>query len=1020
MKSQKFLILLVTCLLLVPFLGAQVARQTGTIKGVVVENTGVPIPGVSITAESPALMGSVVSITDANGAYRLINLPPGTYTITAVLAGFKTVKQPGIIVEVGQTYTVNLQTESSALVEEITVTAKAPVIDVESNKISNVITTQLLQNLPLNRNINGLFNITAGSAGTIAAYSGSIHGANSGSTAYEIDGVNGESPTTGGMQIAPQYESVEEIEIATGGLPAQVGASGGSFISVVTKSGGNTFHGQAQTYYTAKGLNQMLFTDEELMSMGRSKPAFAKYDVDASGSLGGPIIKNKLWFFGTLDYLQNEYTLNNVPVTLEGKTYDVFTNPTKTWSPFLKLTTQFNKDIRLFVMFNGNFTHNLYAPSYYQVLDSTVDSNSKREAVTAELNWTFNPNTYVSFRGGYNNLDWALTSQPEARANIAKVDDYTGYVWGNHDAEEQYTIRRGETVSARLTHFMDDVLGGNHEIGAGVEYIYSFDRLTVARGNPLTMHYYNGNPYTNAAQGRPRDTFGDGTIYLGVEGPNKGDSTKDLPGNRFGAYLQDSFTIKNRLTVNLGFRYDYYWGGFGGGRSTGTDTNGLAYKVGEIVAQSIGWNPYAALSVPSIPKTMQNQTLSPRIGVSYDLFGNGKTALKVSWSRYYEAMPVMWFCYAQANIQGNYGFYWWDNNGNGVCDDPGIDTYAPQNTWQFVRNDVEALRWNVAGKGEQYQLKAPWNNELIVSLSHELAANFSVKLQYVNKLGRGDHWDTYYNPLTKTYYGSLQDAPAGFWVPFTTTVPANGDWPEKTVTIYLPQDGPMWNNMVYRQASNPYSKRRYNGLELTFDKRYSNGWALGGSVTYASSKSITPYDPNYAINGWGADINDVPLAIKLYGSFQMPLGFVGSFIYRHLGGGPLNYGGNFWDKAFDATIYVPDSWLAAHNCVSWWNWIGVMLEPNGAHRQASWDNVDLRLEKQFNLGFGTFSVFADIFNLLGNKYVYTGLNPWGVWYPSAADPMNPSLGHAETDYYYKKINSVSGLRTFKLSSRVTF
>ncbi|MEN6559468.1 MAG: TonB-dependent receptor [Acidobacteriota bacterium] len=1018
MRSRKSLGVLLLGLLLAPFLTAQVSRQTGVIKGVVTDMSGAALPGVSVAAASPGLMGTIASVTDSTGAYRLVNLPPGTYTITASLPGFKTVKKGGIIVQVGQTYLVNLQTEASPLSEEITVTGAAPVVDVESNKVTSVITTELLQNLPLNRNINGLFNITAGSAGSIGAYSGSIHGANSGSTAYEIDGVNGESPTTGGMQISPQYESIEEIEIATAGLPAQVGASGGSFISVVTKSGGNTFHGQAQTYYTAKGLNQMLFTNEELNAFGRSKPSFAKYDVDGSVSLGGPIIKDRIWFFTTLDYRQNEYTLNNVPVTLEGTLYDVFTNPTKTYSPFLKLTTQLNKDMRLFFMFNGSYTRNLYGPSYYQVFDSTTRSRSNSMAVTANLNWMLGASTYIDIRGGYNNLDWSLTSQPDARLNATKIDDYTGYVWGDKDGEEQYTIRRGETGSIRMTHFLDNVLGGNHELGAGVEYVYSFDRLTVARGNPLTIHYYNGNPYAYAAQGRDRATYGDGYIQLFNMGPNEGDSTKDLPGNRFGAYLQDSFSVKNRLTVNLGFRYDYYWGGFGGASSTGTATDGLAYKMGEFVAETIGWNPYAAMTWEPMRKTMQTSALSPRIGASYDLFGNGKTALKISWGRYYEAMPVMWFSNAQASIQQNYAYNWWDDNGNHVPDDPGVDTYVPTDGyWSFVEQDLTALRRLVAGKGEQYQLKAPWNNELVVSLSHELVKNFSVKLQYVNKLGRRDHWDTMYDISTKRYLSSLQDAPAGFWVPFTTTVPAVGAWPESTVTIYVPTNDYNWDNVVSRQASNPYSKRRYNGIELAFDKRYANGWAMGGSITLAKSKAITPYDPNYVVNGWGADINDIPMAIKLFGSFRLPLEFVGSFIYRHIEGGPLNYGGNFWDKSFDVYVYVPDDWLAAHNCVTWYNYIGVQLAPNGTHRQASWDNVDFRLEKQFKFGFGTVSVFADVFNLLGNKYVYSGLNPAGVWYPV---DENTSVGTRELDYYYKKVTSVSGLRIFKFSARVTF
>jgi Carboxypeptidase regulatory-like domain len=1018
MKKGTWCVILCLGLIIAPALYAQVTRQDGVIRGVVSDKEGAALPGVDVKAQSPALMGTAAALTDANGAYRLINLPPGTYTITASLQGFKTVKQPGVVVQIGQTYVVNLQTEVSAVSEEITVTGAAPVVDVQSNKITNVVTTQLLQNLPLSRNINALFNITAGSAGNIAAYSGSIHGANSGSTSYEIDGVNGESPTTGGMQINPQYESIEEIEIATGGLPAQVGASGGSFISVVTKSGGNEFHGQAQTYFTAKGLNQMLFTDEELTSLGRSKPAFAKYDADGSASLGGPIIKDKLWFFGTLDFRQNEYTLNFDPVTLGGTAYQPYTNPTKTWSPFLKLTTQINKNMRLMAMYNGTYTKNIYDAGYYITYDANTLSNSKRTALTGELSWTLSPNTYLNIRGGWNDFDWALTGRPESRANIGKNDWYTGYTWNGKLYEEQFTIRRGETASARLTHFMDGVLGGNHEIGAGIEYVYSFDRLAVAKANPLTMYYWDGDPYTYAAQGMDREIYGDGYIELSNQGPNKGDSTKDLPGNRIGAYLQDSFTINNRLTINLGARLDWYWGGFQGATSTGTDPNGLAYKVGEFVAETIGWNPYAAMTWDPIPKTMNFTSISPRIGVSYDLFGNGKTALKAAWGRYYEAMPVMWFSNAQSSIQAHYPFNWWDDNGNHACDDPGIDTYYPTNDyWQFIEQDPESLRQLVANKGEQYALKAPWNNELVLSVSHELARNLSVKLQYVNKLGRRDHWDTIYDVTTKTYLSSLQDAPAGFWVPFTTIVPAVGNWPQKEVTVYVPTNNYDWGPVVGRQASNPYSKRLYNGIELTFDKRYSNGWALGGSLTLSSTKSITPYDPNYAVNGWGADINDIPMAIKLFGSFKMPLGFIGSFIYRHLEGGPLNYGGNFWDKTMDVAIRIPTAWLTAHNCVTWWGDIGVMLEPNGTHRQSSWDNADFRLEKAFTFGFGTVGIFVDVSNLLGNKYVYSGLNPGGIWKPV---DENTSSGTRTLGAYYQKVTSVSGLRTFRLSARVTF
>ena len=397
-------------------------------------------------------------------------------------------------------------------------------------------------------------------------------------------------------------------------------------------------------------------------------------------------------------------------------------------------------------------------------------------------------------------------------------------------------------------------------------------------------------------------------------------------------------------------------------------------------------------------------------------------AAKASWGRFYEAVPVMWYCYAQPNIQAAYQFNWWDNNGNGVCDDPGIDAYEPRDGyWSFWENDMESLYHNVAHSGDENQLVPPDNTELILSVSHELARNFSVKLQYVNTRGYHGHWDSWYNRVTGEYLDTpWQDAPEGFWVPFVTTVPAVGAWPEATVTVYYPTNDYDWDNVTTRQCSSPNSKRVYNGLELAFDKRYSDGWALGGSVTYSALKSQGYYSANYFTNGWGYDLNDIPLAVKLYGTFKMPWGFVGSFIYRHYEGGPVGGGGNFWDIPMDVTVIAPADWMAEHNIATWYSdywYASVKLAPTGEHRSPSWDNIDFRIEKEFRFGFGTVAVFADVFNLLGNKYVNVGQSPGGAWYP---DAENTTSGYRELGYWYGKIQSVSGIRTFKLSARITF
>jgi hypothetical protein len=1009
MKKGTWLVILILGFFAAMALHAQVTRLSGTIKGTVSDNSGIGLPGVGVTASSPALMGKVSSVTDLDGNYRLLNLPPGIYTITAELEGYKTVKRDDIKVEVGRTYTVPLVTEMSALKEVVTVIGTPPLVDLQSNKMTSVVSNELLKNLPLSRDITRMTAFIPGMVDNVfGPYSGMVHGGNTGATAYEIDGVNGESATTGGMTNAPQFESVEEIEISTGGLSAQVGATGGSFVSVVTKSGGNEFHGQAQFYYTAKGLNNVLFTDDELSAFGISKPTFAKYDWSGSGSLGGPIVKDRLWFYGTLEYAKNEYALSFLPFSVGGVSYGAYTNPSKTLKPFIKLTGQINKDMRAFVMYNRSTTKNLANTGTNIAYDATLDSDYTLDAASAELNWSLGVNSYVNIRGGMSGSYRETVAHSDTRDQVSNIDDYTGRQWGNVPGDEQYTTRKSPfSGSIRLTHFLDNVLGGNHEIGAGVEYLYQFDRLPVTRGNPQIHYWYDGNPYGNVARGRDRSVYGDSTIRFGVLPYNKGDATKDLRGYRMSGYLQDAWTINNRLTINVGARYDKYWGGFGGGGSTGLASDTLAYQLGEGLLSQIGFNPYAAFSVEANKKAMQFTSISPRVGVSYDLFGDGKTAVKASFSRYYEAMPVMWFCMVQSNIQAYYNFYWWDDNGNQIADSG--DTFKPTSLWQFTPQDPEVLKYGVAGKDDKYALKAPYNNEFIVSISHELAKNLSAKAQYVFHNTYRDHTAGNYSISTSQYMSSVEDAP-GLWVAKDVTIPAYGDYPAYNATLYFAKNGAFWDSVMWRQYSSPYSKRTYNGLELSVDKRYANGWALGGSVTISKTKcsedtewgELTPNN----VNLFDISPLDVPVVATLYGSFKLPLGLVGSFIYRHEEGRPVD--NSLW-------VYAGDDWVAANNINPDYAWAYCRLESLGTRRGPSYDNIDLRLEKEFKFKSVTLSVFADVFNLLGRRNLDYGYIP-GDWYDSGT-------GDYYTRWNYGLVTGIlygSGIRTFKLSGRISF
>ncbi len=1011
MRKKCILGLALLGLVLAPVLTAQVARQTGVIKGVVSDETGAPLPGVNVTAESPALMRPAAAVTGVNGEYRLVNLPPGTYTLTASLQGFKTVKRPEVVVLVGQTYTVNLQTAPGALSEEITVTAAAPIIDIQSNKSGTVMTTELIQNLPLPRTVVGVWKTVPGASGTVDTYSGSVNGSFWNTTAYQIDGVSNNDPTHGGMLVKPQYESMEEMEIATGGLPAQVGNSGGSYINVVTKSGGNVFHGQAQVYYTNENLTKNLFPDEDLSAMGMGVPVLPKYDLDGSVSLGGPIIKDKAWFYGTLAIQSREYYTSFRPPSstdaiVNGETYTQYKDPYKEMPYFLKVTTQLSKKLRFFAMVNGSILNrDVYGGGGSRTAyDATFTlKDNSWTAATGELNWTLGPDTFVAFRGGFTNRWYPITSRDEYRDNRGYVDNYNGYQYNGVTTNESYITRRATEGSIRLTHFLDDFLGGDHEFGAGLEYGYNFDRYGYARGNPITQILYDGSFWTTngRAYTGTDPVYGDGMLSIAAMAVTKGgqDTTKDLPDSRLSAYLQDSFSLKNRLTINLGVRFDYYNGFFKGGNSTGV-SDPLALAIGDQLEEGgAGYNPFAAFSFGEMPDLVTSTTLAPRFGLAYDLFGNGKTALKMSYGRYYESLPVMWFSAAQPGFGSIYSLYWFDLDKNQELDE--TDRYTPVGGYgSFNPPDYDALRAKITD-----DWTTPGNTELTFSITHELFRNFSVKLQYLNKIGTNHYfgWGALYDLDRDVFYNNPATAPEGYWVPYTTTVPAYGAFPASTVTVYgMTYDAPV-DRQDRKMGNNPDAKRKYNGVELSFDKRYSDRWALGGSIVVSKSKADNPVEANdFTFYGQNLDYYDVPLAVKLYGTVGLPYRFVGSFFFQHTEGAP--YARSVW-------INFPDEFIAENNLFDSGAW--TYLEPIGAHREPSFDNLDIRLEKEFKIKFGTLGAFVDVFNLIGNKYVDVGRDPGGVWNPATEE-------YTDVDYNYGRVTGVRGVRTYKFSLRFTF
>ena len=1038
MKDRKVLVALVFVFLtglIASSLDAQILRQSGMIRGVITDSGGEPLPGIAVFATSPSLIGAMTDVTKDDGSYRLPALPPGTYVVTAELSGFKTMKREEVVVRVGQVIALNLQMEVSTLKEEVTVTAASPIVDVQSLKLSTRVDSEALSRLPLSRRFA---NIVAVTPGVIEDFNtenmqgmgtGEMHGGTAYSNAFEVDGVGVNDPAhNASMLFTPQYDAIEEVDIETGGLSAGVGNSAGNFINVVTKSGGNSFHGTVNAYYNNENLSQTLFTTEQLSSLGLGKPAVPIYNYDLSGSLGGPIIKDKLWFFSTLALENSKNRGSFIPTVINGKQYNQYDVTNRFIDGFLKLTTQLSTKLRLFIMGGYSDQNRPYDGSGSRSAIDTIYSkiNNDRMTGTLNLSWQMNSNTILDIRAAVSRFNYPITYNKETMAGdfIAYSDGYTSYSWGANGNWESDIHRTNIQSSARLTQFLENVLGGDHEIGAGIEYTLGQENWGLYRPNPMNWAFYNGNPYYYRGQynlNGPHPTYGDGQLTFQIYGPDiDGSRTKPSKAG-IGAYVQDNWTIKNRLTVSLGLRFDHVVGFIPASTHLAV-TSAVALGIGDYYFKPVyGFNPWAENSTPAWDKAMQWDSLSPRIGLSYDLFGTGRTALKASFAVYREAMPAMYYQGNHPFSQSQWGsnplrFRWWDDNKNVTPDPPPFDRY------QLYSGNVSNYDPNPA----VYTAKidpdsvAPRYTEFIGGIEHELFPSFRVGAKYFYRQ-RNNAVDTILYDRTTNRAWNTIDNSSDWWIPFTTTVPAYGNYPAQEVTVYFPSTSSPWNDRFMLFTNVAESTRHYNAVEITFDKRYAQGWSLGGSVvwsrTYGDNSGTAgvqhgfsgAYDnPNWYVNRLGLTSDDRPLAIKIYGALEMPLGFVVSFYARAFSGSPFER---------SISIYPPTGWAAANGAIDTGS-VSVLTETQGSRRSSNTTNVDARLEKEFNLGkTSKFSLGVEIYNLLGNSYLSMGSSPGGTWIPTLA---NPNVGTYTVASTYGKVSGASGLRTYRFNLNFTF
>jgi len=580
--------------------GAAVAQTTGRIIGAVADEQKGVLPGVTVEARGPALQGTRGAATDQSGLYRLTLLPPGQYEVTFTLQGFATETRTGVTVGLARDTTVDAVLRP-AVKESLVVSGEVPVVDVASTTIGTNLTTRSIDTLPTGRNYTAIVAVAPGistdaSNNNLDQNTITVYGSSGAENAYFIDGVN-----TTGMEYGFQgkqlnYEFIQELDVKTGGYEAEYGRATGGIINVITKSGGNEFHGDVFAYYDNDSLQS---SAESVVSSGGTVEGFTKKDYGVD--LGGYIFKDKLWFFGAYDQVKNT-TKSALPAgPLEGQ---IAESESKLDLGSAKLSWLLAQNQSLVATFFQD-------PRTDTGAISDADHTLIGDPLTYDGQREFGGRDYALRYEGIFGVNWAASAQVarhEEKRNIGPASA-AGDVIQYRDAANNF-YQTGGFGRIEGKQFTRDFYGASlsrfvsgHELKFGAEYEkeeadvtkrYSGGQQvekytnTVDPSKPIYSHYYWTTP--------------DATLENAPISALSGS-----PGHRNTTlYLQDRWTVSSTLTLNLGVRWD---------RQEIIDSSG-------------------------VKQIDLKKDYAPRLGFVWDPTGTHRSKVYGSYGRFYEQIPM--------------------------------------------------------------------------------------------------------------------------------------------------------------------------------------------------------------------------------------------------------------------------------------------------------------------------------------------------------------------------------------------
>jgi hypothetical protein len=909
-----------SCALLVAATTAQAQSSgTATIMGTVTDESKAALPGVTVTAGSPALQTrQLTAVTASDGTYRFTTLPPGVYDLAFELSGFQKVSRQELRLVSGFVATINMEMKIGTLSETLTIVGESPVVDVKTTSGQTNFTKEMLETAPVSRTMWQVFSMSPGVRVSSAPdVGGNSTGNQQSYSAYGVSGQN--TPMIEGLNTREgtdsagffyDYGAFEEVQVRALGNVAEVATPGTNFVGIV-KSGGNEFHGRYVAQGQTKGL-QGDNIDDELRAAGITQGDKLEYFYDVSADLGGRIIRDKLWFYGSLLRQANSKTVTGYaespgPDGRYGTSDDVAGfNPISVTNETLKLSYQPKTSYKAIGFIQHNSKNEPQRDgSRFRPLESTYEYTFDPTAWKGEFQATPTDKLLINVIGGYVYY-WANRPAHEGAqraGNPSRTDLATGMFEGPHHLVF-FRFRNHWQTSGNVAYFADGARGGKHELKVGynvdLEHL-GIDRPNQASGNYL-LTFDNRTPFQITTLNNPID--------------GKGSKM-----NNYGVFLQDTWSAGQRLTVNAGVRFERY--------SSFVDP--AVKEQGQFGT---------AGSFPAVDIVTWDG-IAPRIGVAFDLTGDTKTVVKATYGRYNHNPGVDFSEQWNANSLTQTVYRWRDQNGNRDYDSGEVDLSL--NGADFVSTSGAAsIQLNP-------DLRQPVTSEFSASAEREVGRDFSVKLVYVHKTQR----DLFQNINVRRPY-SAYSIPITRPDPGPDGVTGNGD-DGGNVTFY--DYRPEFRGAAF--VSNSPTNRdgdddRYDTIEITTIKRHSSNFDVvaSWSATKNHRNIVTvPQSPNDEINAldttwsWQAKLTAsymAPYRIQLSGFWQALSGAPGqrTYVYRN----------------------VPNL-----------STVTIRMEEFGAQSLPDLHSVNFRVGKRFSLGRYRIDTAADLFNVF-NANTEVGLN----------------------------------------------